>query len=137
MNQSQTIDITAFDAVAESEAGYEFELKGKDGITGTGVILQIIGKHADVVNKWLTKIVNAQIREQQMAQRKGKTVDAKSFDDIKDQNLEGAALRVTGWRNVAQPFTKELLIATLKRNPHFVDQIVEESDNLGNFTKAK
>lgn len=131
------IDIMAFDAVAESEAGYEFELKAKDDMTGTGVFLTILGRHADPVNKWVTKLVNAQIREQSIAQRKGKTVEPKSLDEIKDQNIEGAVLRVTNWRNVAQPFTKELLTTVLAKNPHFVDQIIAESDNLGNFIKAR
>jgi glutamate synthase domain-containing protein 1 len=137
MAKINIVDITKFDAVSESDAGHEFELKGTDGITGTGVYLTVVGKHADVVNKWTTKLVNAHIREQAVAQRKGKTVDPKSLDEIKAQNVEGSVLRVTGWRNVSQPFTKELMATVLARNPHFVDQVIEESDNLGNFTKAQ
>lgn len=137
-NQSQNLlDITAFDAVTECEDGHEFELKDKDGITGTGVKLVILGKHADVVNKWLNKTVNAMIRERQIAERKGRGVDAKSLDEIREHNIDGAVIRVIGWKNVKQPFTPELLKASLKRNPHWVDQIVEESDNLGNFSKAQ
>ena len=131
------VDIMSFDAVSESEAGYEFELKSKDEITGTGVFVTVLGKHADSVNKWATKIVNTQIRENQIAARKGKQVDPKSLEEIKEQNIEGAVLRVTGWRNVSQPFSKELLTTVLKRNPHFIDQIIQESDNLGNFTQAQ
>jgi|DEB19_MinimDraft_2_1074335.scaffolds.fasta_scaffold07447_2 hypothetical protein len=131
------VDIMSFDAVSESEAGYEFELKSKDEITGTGVFVTVLGKHADSVNKWVTKIVNTQIRENQIAARKGKQVDPKSLEEIKEQNIEGAVLRVTGWRNVSQPFSKELLTTVLKRNPHFIDQIIQESDNLGNFTQAQ
>ena len=137
MKINQTIDITGFDAVAESDAGYEFELKGTDGMTGTGVFFTVVGKHADVVSKWTTKIVNAHLREQQIAQRKGKQVEAKSLDEIKAQNIEGALLRVTGWRNVTQPFTKELLATVFAKNPHFVDQVIGESDNLGNFSEKR
>jgi NAD(P)H-nitrite reductase large subunit len=131
------VDITSFNAVAESDAGHEFELKGTDGITGTGVYLTVIGKHADTVSKWITKLVNTSIREQQIAQRKGKQIDPKSLDEIKAQNIEGAILRVTGWRNVTQQFSKELLATVFAKNPHFVDQVIEESDNLGNFTKKQ
>lgn len=134
---NSAVDIMSFDAVSESEAGYEFELKDKDGITGTGVYLTVLGKHADPVNKWITKIVNTQIRENQIAARKGKQVESKSLEEIKDQNIEGAVIRVVKWRNVKQPFSKELMAATFKRNPHFVDQVIEESDNLGNFTQAQ
>ena len=133
---SKLFDITSFDAVAESDSGYEFELKGTDGMTGTGVSLAIIGRHSNAVNLWLNKIVNDSIRERTMAERKGKQVEPKSFEDIKAQNLQGAVLRVTGWKNVTQEFSKELLLTVLQKNPHFVDQIIEQSDNLGNFTKA-
>ena len=131
------VDITSFDAVAECEGGQEFELKDKDGMTGTGITLVILGKHADTVNKWINKIVNASIREQQIAARKGKQVEPKSIDEVREQNIDGAVIRVTGWKNVKQPFTADLLKTQLKRNPHWVDQIIEESDNLGNFSKAQ
>ena len=132
-----TIDITAFDAVTECEHDYEFELKDKDGLAGTGVTLFILGKHADLVDKWINKVVNATIREQQMAARKGKPVDPKSLDELREQNIEGAVIRVTGWKNVKQAFNPDLLKAALKRNPHWVIQIVEESDNLGNFSRRQ
>lgn len=134
---SKLFDITSFDAVAESDSGYEFELKGTDGMTGTGVSLAIIGRHSNAVNLWLNKIVNDSIRERTMAERKGKQVEPKSFEDIKAQNLQGAVLRVTGWKNVTQEFSKELLLTVLQKNPHFVDQIIEQSDNLGNFTVTR
>ncbi|MFZ3286541.1 MAG: hypothetical protein WA191_06790 [Telluria sp.] len=130
------LDITEFDAVADSEHGFEFELKDKDGITGTGVFVTVQGKHADEVSKWMNALVNKMTREAQMAQRKGKQVDPKSLEEMRDQNIDGAALRVTGWRNVKQPFARDLLKVAMKRNPHWVDQVIEESDNLGNFTKA-
>ena len=133
---SKLFDITSFDAVAESDNGYEFELKGTDGMTGTGVSLAIIGRHSNTVNLWLNKIVNDSIRERTMAERKGKQVEPKSFEDIKAQNLQGAVLRVVGWKNVTQEFSKELLLTVLQKNPHFVEQIIEQSDNLGNFTRA-
>lgn len=134
---SKLFDITSFDAVTESESGYEFELKGTDEMTGTGVSLSIIGKHSNAVNLWLNKIINESIRERTIAERKGKQIEPKSFEDIKAQNLQGAVLRVVGWKNVTQEFSKELLLTVLQRNPHFVEQIIEQSDNLGNFTKAQ
>lgn len=134
---SKLFDITSFDAVTESEGGFEFELKSTDKMTGTGVTLCIVGRHANAVSLWLNKIVNDSIRERTMAERKGKQVEPKSFEDVKAQNLQGALLRVTGWKNVKQEFSKELLLQVLQKNPHFVDQIIEQSDELSNFTKAQ
>lgn len=132
-----TLDITAFDAVTESESGFEFELAETDGITGTGVFVTVQGKHADEVTKWTNGIVTKMQREHQLAARKGKVVEPKSLEEMRDQNVEGAALRVTGWRNVKQPFSRDLLKVALKRNPHWIEQIIEKSDDLGNFTKKQ
>jgi len=137
MSDKELLDITGFDAVKESEAGYEFELLHTDGVTGTGVFVTVQGKHADEVKKWNSALVAKMTREHQMAARKGKPVEPKSMDELEAQNIDGAALRVTGWRNVKQPFSREAMAAALKRNPHWIDAIVHESDDLGNFTKAR
>jgi hypothetical protein len=136
MNENATpLDITSFDAVKASDGGYEFELKDTDGMSGTGIYLTVIGRHSDAVVGWFSKTINANVRETQMAARKGKTVDPKSVEDNVTQNIELSCIRVVGWRNVAQEFTKDLLAKVLRRNPHWVDQITEQSDSLGNFTK--
>jgi len=131
----QPLDLESFDAVVESEGGYEFELKQTDGITGTGVFVTVLGKHADVVVKWTTNLINAWNREQALAKRKGKDVEPKSLDELREQNIEGCAIRVTGLRGIKQEFSADLLKRALKRNPHWVEQIVNESDDLGNFPK--
>lgn len=136
MNDTNTpIDITAFDAVQDSDNGYEFELKNPDGVTGTGIFLKIVGSNSDAVVGWFSKVINANNIESQMAARKGKTVPPKSVEENKAQNLDLTVTRVVGWRNVAQPFSKTLLTTVLQKNPHWVQQITDESDNLGNFTK--
>lgn len=133
----QALDITSFDAVKESEGGYEFELLHTDGVTGTGVFVTVQGKHSDEVKKWNGALVSKMTREHQMAARKGKPVEPKTLDELDAQNIEGASIRVTGWRNVKQSFNRDTLKAALKRNPHWIEAIVKESDELGNFTKAR
>lgn len=132
MTKATPIDITKFDAVTACEKGHTFQLKNADG-SATGIHLTVLGRHADPVNKWVNKIINQSMREQQMAARRGKTVEPKSLDELRDQNIDGACVRVVGWDGVKQTFDVDLLRSALKRNPHWVDQIVEESDNLGNF----
>lgn len=136
MSDKEPIDITAFDAVTASEEGYEFELENTDG-TGTGVFVTVRGRHSDVVVNWATKKVNESAREQQLAARKGKVPDPKPIEELREQNREGAVTRVIGWRNVKQPYSAELMKQALKRNPHWIEQITEESDNLANFTKRQ
>lgn len=134
---TQDLDILDFDAVKLSEHDHEFELKHLDGETGTGIFLKVIGKHADVVTKFTTKVVNQQQREAMLAHKSGKPMPPKPLEELRAQNIEAAALRVTGWRNVKQAFSQDLMRQALARNPHWVDQIVEESDKVGNFFKTQ
>lgn len=127
-------DINDFDATSIAESGFDLDVKEPDGETSTGVILVIRGKHSDTVNNWINKTVNDEVREQQLARKRGKIVEPKTMEEIEAQNLEGALVRVAGWKNVTQPFDPALLRAAFKRNRHWVDQVVEASNNLGNFS---
>jgi hypothetical protein len=135
MTKQQAIDITSFDAVAESEAGVDIELKHADGVTGTGIVVTVIGKHADAVVAFTRNVLNRMLRDEQLAKRRGKDVEV-DIEKLKEQGREDAAIRVIGWKNVKQEFSKELLKSALVRNPHWIDQIVEASNDLGNFTKS-
>lgn len=130
-----TVDITSFNAVKESEQGYDLKMLTPDG-KDTGVIFTIIGKYAEPVQKWTKKLFAEYQRDAEIAKRKGREAPAKSIDELREQNIEGAAVRVTGWKNVEQDFSPELLKTVLVNNPHFVEQIIEESDSASNFAKA-
>lgn len=130
--QDQLVDITEFDVVGACETGHEFELRNPDG-SGTGIKLQVLGAFAPEVVKWNAAIAEKMINEQRIAQRKGKMPKAKTMDELKAQNIESAVVRVVGWSGVRQPYTAELLRAALGRNPHWIPQVIEAADDLGNF----
>ncbi len=132
---SKKLDITQFNAVAESEAGFELEMKGTDG-ADLGFSFHILGRHSDVVQKWAKGEFQKAQREELIAKRKGKEPEPLSLDELKEKNLEGAAIRVTAWTGVDNAFSKDLLRQVLANNPHWIDQIIEASNNDGNFTKA-
>ena len=134
-NKSNVVDITSFNAVKESEQGFDLKMLTPDG-QDTGVIFTIIGKYAEPVQKWTKKIFNEYQRDAEIAKRRNKDVPPKSIDEMREQNIQGAVVRVTGWKNVQQEFSPELLTAVLTNNPHFVEQIIEESDSAANFKTA-
>lgn len=129
------IDITSFDAVAQCEKGQPLALLNDDG-TETGITVDVIGKHADAVVKFNSRILHQSAKEAQIAQKKGKAPDPKTLEEIHELNIDGASVRVVGWHGVKQEFAKDLLKGALKRNPHWIGQIIEFSDDIGNFTKA-
>ncbi len=127
------VDILSFDAVKESEAGFDLNMKSTDG-TDTSIKFKVLGRHADIVQsfskKWFAKLQ----REEIMAKKRGKEVET-NIEELKQQSLDSAAIRVIGWENVTQPFTQDLLKQVLVKNPHWVDAILEASNDDANFTK--
>jgi hypothetical protein len=132
----QAIDILSFDSVKRSEAGYEFELKQPDGQTGTGVYLTIRGRHADIVQDWIAGTINAATQKAEYAKKRGKDVEPETLEEIRDSNRKGALIRVIGWRNVQQDYSADIMEQALRRNPHWVDQILTQSNDLANFSQA-
>ena len=129
------IDILSFDAVKDSEQGFDLTLKNADG-SDSGVVLVVLGKHSDKVTAWTKKKFNEYQRDAEMAKRRGKEVEPKSLDDLEEFNLSNAIVRVSGWKNVEQEFSEDLLKGALKRNPHWLEQVIEASDDAANFIKS-
>lgn len=132
-NNDNAVDILGFDAVAESQAGFEFELRHTDG-RPTGVFFRILGSNADPVREWVARIVNKQSREAAIARKRGIEPETRTLEELEEQNIQGAVVRVLGWHGVKQEFSKEILYRVLRKNMHFVAQITSESETLGNFT---
>ena len=131
----EPVDITAFDLVAACTEGHEFVLRNPDG-SETGITLIVRGSFAPEVVKRNSSVAQKFINEQRLAQRKGKTPAPRTLEEMEAENIEGAVVRVADWKGVRQPFGVDLLRSALKRNPHWVPQIVEESEALGNFGTA-
>jgi hypothetical protein len=130
------VDITSFNAVAQCEAGHEFELQNLDG-SNTGLFLTVQGRHSGEVSRWINALLNKHTHEATMAARRGKTPEPKSLEELQAQNIDGTVIRVIAWRGAKQAFDRDLLKVALKNNPHWIAQIVNESDSDGNFTKAQ
>lgn len=134
MNKS--VDILGFNAVADASNAFLLSMKNADG-TDTGVSLNIIGKNSDPVQQIVRKMMRKRQADELIASRKGKPVEPMSVEDMEEQGLELALVRVTGWKGVTQEFDKAILKTALKNNPHWVEQIVDASNDEANFTKAK
>ncbi len=135
IQKSNGIDILTYDAVKACGTGIDHPMKDIDGITETGVVMTILGKHADAVVHWTNRIINEAFKERAIANKRGKDIQPRTPEQITEQNIEGCVVRVTGWKNVKQDFSQDLLKIVLRKNPHWIQQIVDVSDDLGNFTE--
>lgn len=136
-NQDGLVDIDVFDAAGDCETAQELELLGVDGITTTGIKLLVLGEHAERVEKFFKTKTKQFVSASEIAKKQGKESEfsAKLIDNSLDREVDGAAVRVTGWLGVKQPFADALLKHALKRNPHWIPQINKFSSSIGNFTK--
>jgi hypothetical protein len=131
----KTVSILDFDAVKDSSNAIDVDMKSVDG-ESLGIIFKVIGKNADEVQQLQRKMMRKRQTEEFIAQRKGKPLDPVPIEELEEQGLDLTAVRVVGWEGVNEPFTKELLMQVLKRNPHWVEQVLEASSADANFIKS-
>ena len=131
---TEPVDILSFDAVANAELGFEFELTKEDGAP-TGVMLTVIGHHSEAVSRWFAKQVDIYAKRRLSAEKD--SLPEVTFEQGKEDDLENAMVRVKGWRNVKQDYDPALMRSALVRNPHWIGQIIAKSETVGNFTKPQ
>lgn len=130
-----TFDITSISSVDRCANAAEMNVLDIDG-TEIGFQFLVLGAQADAVVKHANKAFNLQMQEEMLARKTGKQAKQKTLEEIQESNIESALVRVAGWKGVAQEFNKDLCRDAIKRNPHWVNQIIEFSNDLRNFTKA-
>ncbi|MBX9869283.1 MAG: hypothetical protein K2X63_05755 [Burkholderiaceae bacterium] len=138
-NEQKLVDINSFDTVSDCEVAHEMELLQPDLMTGTGIFLMVLGAHADCVAAHFKANTKKYIAGSKVAEKQNKEAEfsERLIDNSLQNEVDGAAIRVNGWRNVTQPFSQDTLKAALKRNPQWIAQINKFSDSIGNFTKKQ
>lgn len=131
---AKEINILSFNAVKDAEQGFPLKMKHADG-SDVGLTFYVLGRHADAVQKHTSKTFHKMQREEALAKKRGKD-NLMDIDDLREQGLESAVVRVTGWEGAKQEFDVNILRTALKNNPHWQDQILEASNDDSNFTKA-
>jgi len=127
------------DLDATQKDAFEFEYITDEG-QSTGIFLKVLGGQSSTVTKEVSRLVNERrkaqaIRAANSASRGRKEV---SFDRIEDDVEFGqrlAAVRLVGWRGIAEDFTPENGLKLCQRNRDISAQITEQSDKLSNFMK--
>jgi len=129
------VDITSFNTVESSEHGEPMDLfyAGRE----TGLKLIVIGEHSDSVQRYLTERAKEFARKAKFAEKRGKELDSmlEFIEKTKDRDIENAMVRIIGWENGGE-FDKEKLRRGLEKNPQWIEDVIEFSKDLGNFTKS-
>lgn len=135
------ISLDDLDLVTQSSKAFEFQYVKPDG-TATDIYFSVLGGNADAVRTVAEELIDARrrkaaFREMQKA-KSGRNTSEPEFDKTADDVAFGqrlAAVRLVGWRGIKEAYTPEGAIKLCQRNPHIAAQIMEQSDDLANFTK--
>lgn len=133
------LSLSDFNARTASARGYEFEylVSGQP----TGLFITVQGANSETVQAAINAEVNGRRRREAIlaAKRaKARTNDAPEFETVEEDLEFGqrmAALRITGWRGVSEPYTPETALQLVRNNPEIATQVLEASNDLGNFMR--
>lgn len=130
-------DIFTQDFTKAAEIHFEFELKLPTG-AGSGAKLQVIGGQSATVRNYNKRKFQEYHQKQQIAKRKGREEEL-SLEDAELLAVEQALVRLVGWSGVTEKgkevvFSKEKAAEILKQHDWIREQIIQESDDILNFT---
>jgi hypothetical protein len=135
--EAAEIDIADLDTCAQCDTPFEFEYQRPDG-SGSGVFLSVLGSQSAKVTSEINRLINAR-REKSANRAVGGRHKTAEFDPIEDDIAFGqrlSAVRLVGWRGIKQAYSPELALKLCQSNSLLSGQVLEASNDLGNFTPA-
>lgn len=120
----------------KSAEGFEFEYLDGDG-KETGIFVTVMGENAPPVQSWLNKKLNNRRLHEENLKRRGKKPEPATVEDDREFGIEYMAIRVIGWRGLAEEYSPELALQWCTNDSLIVEQIKSASENISNFTGSK
>ena len=140
MTKNAPISLKSLNARAAADVPFEFEYILPNG-EGSGIFLSVLGAQSKTVTAEVNKLMNERRRVEEIAAINARTGGRKAGviipveDDIAfGQKL--AAVRLVGWRGIAEPFDPDLALALCEMNHDLCNQINEQSNAAENFMKG-
>jgi len=135
------LSLQELDITTPCNQGYEFEYVPESTGIPSGVFLTVIGSHAEDVKKWVRKELNQMRQHEAILQKKGKD-DPRTVEQDEQFSIRNAAIRIKGWKGILDngaewPFSFENACKLCELNPEIRNQVVKESESLGNFIQSK
>jgi hypothetical protein len=127
------LSIDDLDLTAASDTPFDLELLNTKGVK-TGVTLQVLGSESEKVQEWTNRQAN-RIRTQATQKSVTGKEKVRTAEEDDEYIIESAVVRVIGWSGLAEPFNKENVTRLMARNVHARMQVLQASNELGNYSK--
>jgi hypothetical protein len=140
MTKTAPVSLKSLDARASSDIPFEFEYILPNG-EGSGIFLSILGSQSKTVTEAVNKMMNERRRIAETAELNARTGGRKTaaIIPVEDDIAFGqkmAAIRLVGWKGIAEPFDPDLALELCEMNQDIANQINERSNDLANFMKG-
>lgn len=133
--ETKGFSIDDLDLVKASESSFRFEYINESTGKGTGVFIYVLGAQAPRVQEWIRKELNKRRAQEALLAKRGKETE-RLVEDDEDFAIHAAAVRITGWDGITQPYSYENAVKLVTVNSEIRDQVFKASNELANFTKT-
>lgn len=120
-----------------SAEGFEFELALEDRPGSSGIFITVQGDHSDKLKADERRAINAFRQKEAFRVKKNGSDTYRPIEDDEQFGIESAARRVIAWRGLKDECNFANAVRLCKSRPEAIEQIVNASKNVGNFTKSK
>ena len=133
-------DLSSLNTTDACNAGADVEIHHPVTNAALGMTIRVLGRDSDTFKEHTRSVLNARLRREAMATKRGKDVGARTIEEIEQENMDLLVVCTMGWTNV-QLSGKELAFdeanvrKVYKDYPWIYDQVNEAIGTLENFLK--
>jgi hypothetical protein len=133
-------DLASLNTTKACNAGAEVEIRHPVTNVPLGMTVRVLGRDSDTFKEHTRDTLNARLRREAMAAKRGKDADLRTVEIIEQENMDLLVACTVGWSNVAidgkeLPFEEANVRRVYKEYPWIYDQVNEAIGTLENFLK--
>ncbi len=133
-------DLTSLNTTKACNAGADVEIRHPVTNVPLGMTIRVLGRDSDTFKEHTRDTLNARLRREAMAAKRGKDADLRTVETIEQENMDLLVVCTVGWNGVILdgkelPFDEINVRKVYKDYPWIYDQVNEAIGTLENFLK--
>lgn len=133
-------DLASLNTTKACNEGAEVEIRHPVTNVPLGMTIRVLGRDSDTFKQHTRDLLNARLRREAMAQKRGKDLDVRTVEGIEQENMDLLVICTMGWKGVSYggsdlAFEEANVRKIYKEFPWIFDQVNEAIGTLENFLK--
>jgi hypothetical protein len=121
------------DLMGASDIPFDLEVLSVKGVK-TGAVIKVLGGESEKVQDWRNRQAN-KFRTQSTQKSVTGKEKIRLAEEDDEFTIENAAVRIVGWSGFDKEYTKDNVIWLMTRNVNIRMQVLQASEDLGNYSK--